>query len=249
MSDTNGVVVARNPLDIDHSNFTGSMSNREKNRNALIEWCSATFKEEVDYGQVVGQKKSLLKPGAEKILVILGLKPIFPNLHKIEEAGSGGVEIENIVLECQIVTADDYVVGVGVGGRQVSRDRGDLNKALKMAKKSAMIDATLTCCGLSEQFTQDMEEKDKKDKKDKKDDKKFEKNDGSTFNRTQKKTPVKQGNKVATKSVIITAIKGFKNDPNYDTIVRNAIGKRSLDELGIPELKKLGKELKESKGL
>jgi hypothetical protein len=243
VSDTNGVVVARNPLDIDHSNFTGSMSNREKNRNALIEWCSATFKEKVDYGKVVGNKKSLLKPGAEKILVILGLKPIFPNLHKIEEAGSGGVEIENIVLECQIVTADDYVVGVGVGGRQVSRDRGDLNKALKMAKKSAMIDATLTCCGLSEQFTQDMEEKDKKD------DKKLEKDDGSTFPQTQKKTPVKQGNKVPTKSEIIIAIKSFKNDPNYDTIVRNAIGKRSLDELGIPELKKLGKELKEKKGL
>ena len=237
MSDTNGVVVARNPLDLDPSDFTTKMSTREKNRDFVIKWCLKHFKKDVDYGTPMGKKKSLYKPGAEKILVMLGLKPNFPNLYKVEEAGSGGVEIENIVLKCEITTSDDYVVGTGVGARQVSKDRGDLNKALKMAKKSAMIDATLTGCGLSEVFTQDLE------------DVKLEKDDGSTFPQTQKKTPVKQGDKVPTKSVIITAIKGFKNDPNYDTIVRNAIGKRSLDELGIPELKKLGKELKEKKGL
>ena len=232
MSDINGVVVAQNPLDLDPSDFTTKMSNREKNRDFVIKWCLKHFKKDVDYGTPMGKKKSLYKPGAEKILVMLGLKPNFPNLHKIEEAGSGGVEIENIVLKCEITTSDDYVVGTGVGARQVSKDRGDLNKALKMAKKSAMIDATLTGCGLSEVFTQDLE------------DLKLEKDDGS-----KKKKPVKQGNKVATKSEIITAIKGFKNDLNYDAIVKNAIGNRSLDELGIPELKNLGKELKEAKGL
>jgi len=232
VSDINGVVVAQNPLDLDPSDFTTKMSNREKNRDFVIKWCLKHFKKDVDYGTPMGKKKSLYKPGAEKILVMLGLKPNFPNLHKIEEAGSGGVEIENIVLKCEITTSDDYVVGTGVGARQVSKDRGDLNKALKMAKKSAMIDATLTGCGLSEVFTQDLE------------DLKLEKDDGS-----KKKKPVKQGNKVATKSEIITAIKGFKNDLNYDAIVKNAIGNRSLDELGIPELKNLGKELKEAKGL
>lgn len=232
MSDTNGVVATRNPLDLDPSDFTTKMSTREKNRDFVIKWCLKHFKKDVDYGTPMGKKKSLYKPGAEKILVMLGLKPNFPNLYKVEEAGSGGVEIENIVLKCEITTSDDYVVGTGVGARQVSKDRGDLNKALKMAKKSAMIDATLTGCGLSEVFTQDLE------------DLKLEKDDGS-----KKKTPVKKGNKVATKSEIITAIKGFKNDLNYDAIVKNAIGNRSLDELGIPELKNLGKELKEAKGL
>lgn len=42
--------------------------------------------------------------------------------------------------------------------RAVEQDSGDLNKALKMAEKSAHIDATLRMAGLSEVFTQDLED-------------------------------------------------------------------------------------------
>jgi hypothetical protein len=40
----------------------------------------------------------------------------------------------------------------------LSQDDGDINKALKMAIKSAHIDATLRMAGLSEVFTQDIED-------------------------------------------------------------------------------------------
>ena len=39
-------------------------------------------------------------------------------------------------------------------------DYGDLNKGFKMAKKSALVDAVLNCAGLSEIFTQDVEDMD-----------------------------------------------------------------------------------------
>ena len=42
--------------------------------------------------------------------------------------------------------------------RSLAQDQGDLNKCLKMAEKSAHIDATLRMGGLSEVFTQDTED-------------------------------------------------------------------------------------------
>jgi len=47
----------------------------------------------------------------------------------------------------------------GTGARTVDKqDYGDINKSLKMAEKSAHIDATLRVAGLSELFTQDIED-------------------------------------------------------------------------------------------
>ena len=46
----------------------------------------------------------------------------------------------------------------GVGARSLKQDYGDINKSLKMAEKSAHIDATLRMAGLSEVFTQDIED-------------------------------------------------------------------------------------------
>jgi len=70
---------------------------------------------------------------------------------------SGG-EIDNIILKCELVNSSGDIVASGVGARSVTKEKGDLNKALKMAKKSALIDATLDLGGLSEVFTQDIED-------------------------------------------------------------------------------------------
>jgi hypothetical protein len=56
------------------------------------------------------------------------------------------------------MSADGTVVADGIGARSAEQDYGDLNKALKMACKSAHIDATLRMAGLSEIFTQDLED-------------------------------------------------------------------------------------------
>lgn len=68
-------------------------------------------------------------------------------------------EISTIVMRCELRDAQDRVVAEGVGARNLSQDYGDVNKSLKMVEKSAHIDATLRLAGLSEVFTQDIEDK------------------------------------------------------------------------------------------
>ena len=50
------------------------------------------------------------------------------------------------------------MVGEGRGARSLKKDGGDANKAIKMAEKSAMIDAVLRTGALSEVYTQDIED-------------------------------------------------------------------------------------------
>src|SRR5262249_55705626 len=67
------------------------------------------------------------------------------------------VEIKQVILRCELMK-DGCVVAEGIGARSMRQDDGDLNKCLKMASKSAHIDATLRMGGLSEVFTQDIED-------------------------------------------------------------------------------------------
>lgn len=164
------------PFDVDTESFTGALARRKQNRNALMEWVREAMVEGTDYGRihVVSRNKcsagkhctnashfskpSLFKPGAEKIAGMLGLTPTFPNMGEYERMALDGKRIETIILRCEILDARGNVVGVGMGARLVSADDGDLNKSLKMCQKSAQIDATLRTGGLSEVFTQDIED-------------------------------------------------------------------------------------------
>jgi hypothetical protein len=103
-------------------------------------------------------KPSLRKPGAEKICGMLGLAVCFPNLERYERAAIDGVQLKQIIIRCELVDSYGCVVAAGIGARNLAEDYGDINKALKMAAKSAQIDATLRCAGLSEVFTQDLED-------------------------------------------------------------------------------------------
>jgi len=104
-------------------------------------------------------KPSLWKPGAEKICGMLGLIPRFPNLDQYEQAVIGGSTLKMIILKCELHTGNGFVAAEGNGARTVDKqDNGDINKSLKMAEKSAHIDATLRVAGLSELFTQDIED-------------------------------------------------------------------------------------------
>jgi hypothetical protein len=169
------------PLDWPVANFTQALDRREVNRRALLRWVQSNLQAGIDYGQihVVGKDKcrlagdgrahdcidprhwskpSLWKPGAEKICGMLGLIPRFPNLAEYERAALGAVDVKVIILKCELNTASGFVAAEGTGARRVDQDRGDINKSLKMAVKSAHIDATLRVAGLSELFTQDIED-------------------------------------------------------------------------------------------
>jgi len=150
------------PLDLPAEIFRAGLERRKANRSALLEWIRASLVEGVDYGVVPTRrgpsKPSLWKPGAEKICGMLGVTVHFPTLHDYEQAALHGVEIRNIIIRCELKDAAGRVVADGVGARTLAQDGGDLNKALKMAEKSAHIDATLRMAGLSEVFTQDLED-------------------------------------------------------------------------------------------
>jgi hypothetical protein len=151
-----------NPLDLPAEVFRAGLDRRKANRAALMEWIRAALIESVDYGVIQTKrgpsKPSLWKPGAEKICGMLGVTVHFPTLHDYEQAALHGVDAKHIIIRCEIHDAAGRVVADGIGARTLAQDYGDLNKALKMAEKSAHIDATLRMAGLSEVFTQDLED-------------------------------------------------------------------------------------------
>ena len=165
-----------NPLDLPSEVFSAGLDRRKANRAALLQWVKDALVENVDYGRIhfVSKDKckkgknctneyhfskpSLFKPGAEKICGMLGVTSSFPALREYEGAALSGIAISSIILRCEIFDATGKVVADGIGARQLKQDYGDINKSLKMAEKSAHIDATLRLAGLSEVFTQDIED-------------------------------------------------------------------------------------------
>ena len=169
------------PMDMAPEAFTQALNRREDNRKALLRWIQSNLQTGIDFGQihVFGKDKcrlaregraydcsdprhwskpSLWKPGAEKICGMLGLIPRFPNLNEYENAVLRGDDLKLILLKCELNTGSGFVAAEGTGARRVAQDYGDINKSLKMAEKSAHIDATLRVAGLSELFTQDLED-------------------------------------------------------------------------------------------
>jgi len=153
---------AASPLDLPAEQFRAGLDRRKENRGALMEWVRAALIEGIDFGCIKTKrgpsKPSLWKPGAEKICGMLGVTVHFPTLKDYEQAALQCTEVNNIIIRCEIMDAGGRVVADGIGARSLKQDYGDINKALKMAEKSAHIDATLRMAGLSEVFTQDLED-------------------------------------------------------------------------------------------
>ena len=154
--------VSASPLDLPAEVFRAGLDRRKQNRASLMEWIRSALVEGVDYGRIQTKrglsKPSLWKPGAEKICGMLGVSVHFPTLHDYEQAALHGVELHHVIIRCELTDVAGRVIADGVGARSLKQDYGDINKALKMAEKSAHIDATLRMAGLSEVFTQDVED-------------------------------------------------------------------------------------------
>lgn len=182
MGDLNRELVAATPYDMEPGDFSTALEQRQANRTQLIEWIKQSLVSGTDYGSihVVGKNKCglgpkncnnpnhfsklvLFKPGAEKVCGMLGVLPRFPSLTEYERAALQGVELRSVILHCELQSATGVVLADGIGARSLVQDAGDLNKCLKMAAKSAMIDACLRLGGLSELFTLDLEDLPPKD--------------------------------------------------------------------------------------
>lgn len=148
-----------------------------------------------DYDTIPGtQKPTLLKPGAEKTLMLLGLTSEYDVMEKVEDYDKGvfaytvkctlsrnGHKVTEGLGSCNSkedkyryrwVKAEEIPHGMDIeslksrttkyGNTQYRIDNDEIysqvNTLLKMAKKRAQIDATLTVAALSEVFTQDLED-------------------------------------------------------------------------------------------
>ncbi len=150
-----------------------------------------TLKSGHDYDTIPGtQKPTLLKPGAEKILMLFGLTSEYDVIESVEDWKNGvfaytvkctllhqGRKVTEGLGSCNSkedkyryrwVSESDVPAGMDLetlkknnyGKYRVENDEiySQVNTILKMAKKRAQVDATLTTASLSELFTQDMED-------------------------------------------------------------------------------------------
>ena len=174
--------ISVSPMDLPTEFFSAGLDRRKRNRALLMDWLRTALVEGVDFGRIhiagkdrcqlvrMGRvheckdpghwtKPSLFKPGAEKITGMLGMTVHYPTLPAYEDAFLAQADIRTIMLRCELRDAHGHVVAQGAGARHINQDYGDLNKTLKMVAKSAHIDATLRLAGLSEVFTQDLEDR------------------------------------------------------------------------------------------
>ena len=165
-------IMPMSPMDYPAERFLRDLERREDNRKALLKWIQSNLQAGIDFGQihVVGKDKcrlaqegraheckdprhwskpSMFKPGAEKICGMLGLIPRFPNLSEYENAVLRGGDIKVIILKCELHTGGGFVAAEGTGARSVAQDKGDINKALKMAEKSCRLWGQTLICDLS----------------------------------------------------------------------------------------------------
>lgn len=137
-----------------------------------------TLKKDQDFGVIPGtQKPTLLKPGAEKIIMLMGLESNYEIVEKVEDYSKGFFAYtvkSSLIKNGQLITE-------GFGSANTKENRYQLkewddelkkkvwkgqyqdpftlaNTVLKMAKKRAQVDATLTVGSLSNVFTQDIED-------------------------------------------------------------------------------------------
>jgi len=121
-----------------------------------------SFVEGHDYGVIPNtDKPTLYKPGAEKILMLLGLRSEFDIVDSTRDFEKGFFEYQ---IRCRLLHGDMIITeGLGAANTREARYRkGDPytldNTVLKMAKKRALVDAALLVGSLSDIFTQDVED-------------------------------------------------------------------------------------------
>jgi len=119
-----------------------------------------------DYGVIPGSTKpTLFKPGAEKLNAIFGYAPRVEISNRMEDWDKGFVSYEVKVSLINKRTGQVEAEGLGSCNskeRRYARQdaAGIANTVLKMAKKRAVVDATLSATRASGLFTQDLEDMD-----------------------------------------------------------------------------------------
>ena len=147
--------------------------------NIVHEVLEKVMKNGTHYGTVpgCGARKVLFKPGADVLAMTFRLVPQFAVTKTDLENGHREFDVT-----CSMYSADGILLGQGVGScstmekkyryrregdkRVENEDIADVyNTVLKMAKKRAHVDATLTVTGAGDLFTQDLIEDEETEKR------------------------------------------------------------------------------------
>lgn len=144
---------------VDPTTLAQKIAHWNQIRALLTTYISQNMKEGTDYYTLViggkESKPSLSKSGSEKFMSLFNLQARF---RKDEETWEMlGRPAGVICYVCALYTKHGEFVGEGRGAREVAKDK-DVNKAIKMAQKSAQVDAVLRTGSLSDYFTQDLED-------------------------------------------------------------------------------------------
>ncbi|MDH5107185.1 hypothetical protein OQI89_15250 [Lentilactobacillus diolivorans] len=171
--ETGEVLPANSSISLIENLQTDQLTQELTKINQFQEVVKSQLVKNQDFGVIPGtQKPTLLKPGAEKILMILGVQSRYTIVDKVEnyEPQSGYFDY---TVKATLIH-DGTLLTEGLGNcntrekryhRKGKNGQPDLNApfdnkntVLKMAKKRAQIDATLTIASLSNIFTQDIED-------------------------------------------------------------------------------------------
>lgn len=142
------------------------ISEETEQRKMITEFISNHMKDGVDYGKIkiktrdgreVESKPSLFKPGSEKFCSLFHFRPTFERDNDTWEMT--GKTPGLFCYKCELVASNGAVVGEGRGTALLNEKSGwTVNNAVKIAEKRAQIDAVLRTGGLSDFFTQDLED-------------------------------------------------------------------------------------------
>lgn len=137
----------------------------EQRREIIRDFIARNLRAGTDFGTISSggreSKPSLFKPGAEKICQLFGWRPKFsPDLATL---GMAGHPPGLFVYLCRLIDGQGHVVGEGRGAAELTEREGwTVNNAIKICEKRAHVDAVLRVAGLSEIFTQDLEDIDQR---------------------------------------------------------------------------------------
>lgn len=149
-------------------------------QDAVTTLIRKALKDGVDYGVIPGAKQPMLmKAGAERLTKAFGTTPVYEIVQsevdhdrKVnwEKKKYGKVEsgtalgLYRYVVRCSLRTNGGVIVGDGIGScssleaKYCDRPRELENTILKMAQKRALVGATLNAFGLSDRFSQDLDD-------------------------------------------------------------------------------------------
>lgn len=147
----------------------------EDRRHEFRKWLQSQLVEGVHYGYPPGISKSnadprrwkgkpsLYKAGAEFIVDLMGIRSAFST--DLDAWKMLGEPQGTFIRKCCLYSrANGELVGEGSGARKIGDKKMDINASLKMADKAAVVAAVINAYGLSDLFTQDLEDMDETDK-------------------------------------------------------------------------------------